>query len=145
MGLFDGIKSKTTPQFNVQKAIMTIVVGAVSVDGNASDEEIGYVRSMCARSPIFATNTKAEDEALIDFAYNVIQQLGNDAIGMAAQALDHELRETAFAFATEIVLADGMVGKDEEAFITGLADILNIDGDLARNIINVTLIRGRRS
>lgn len=143
MGLFDGLKSKESPTFDPQKSIMTIVFAAVAVDGNVSDEEVGYVRSMCARSPIFAKNTKAEDDALIDFADNVIQQLGNDALSVAAEALSPELKQTAFAYAAEIVLADGMVGESEEAFITHLSDILDVDGDLAKTIINVTLIRQR--
>ena len=110
---------------------------------DASDEEIARLRSMCARSPVFASNTKGEDDAVIDFALNVTDQLGMGAIEKAAEALKPELRETAFAFAVEMVLADGMVGQEEEAFIAKLAQLLGIHEELGRAVIQVTMIRAR--
>ena len=98
---------------------------------------------MLFRSPIYAKNTKEEDDAVIDFAINVIKQLGDDGIAKAGNALKPELKETAFAFATEIILADGIVGDDEEQFLTQLAKTLDLSDALARAIIEVTLIRGR--
>jgi uncharacterized tellurite resistance protein B-like protein len=143
MGLFDGFKTKTQPVFNTQKSIMTIVVAAITADGEVSDEEVGRLRSMCARSPIFMRNTKDEDDALIDFALNAHKQLAGEAIKKAAETLTPELRETAFAFAVEMIVADGMVGADEETYIGNLATTLGISEDLSRAIIAVTLIRGR--
>jgi uncharacterized tellurite resistance protein B-like protein len=143
MGLFDGFKSKVQPTFNTQKAIMTIVIAAIKADGNVSDEEVVRLRSMCARSPIFASNSREEDDAVIDFALNVSDQLGQGAISQAAQALKPALRETAFAFATEMILADGMVGSKEEDFISKLADSLGVTEETGKAIIMVTLIRGR--
>lgn len=143
MGLFDSLKSKTEPSFDPQKSVMTIVIASIMADGDASDEEIGRLRTMCARSPIYAKNTKEEDDAVIDFAINVIKQLGDDGIAKAGNALKPELKETAFAFATEIILADGIVGDDEEQFLTQLAKTLDLSDALARAIIEVTLIRGR--
>ena len=104
MGLFDSLKSKKEPTFDPQKSVMTIVVASIMADGDASDEEIGRMRSMCARSPIFSKNTKDEDDTVIDFAINVVKQLGDDGIAKAANALKPELKETAFAFASEIDL-----------------------------------------
>ena len=143
MGLFDGLKTKTQPTFNAQKAIMTIVIAAIKADGNVSDEEVGRLRSMCVRSPIFAANSKEEDEAVIDFALNVSDQLGLDAVKKAAEALKPELQETAFAFAVEMILADGMVGDKEEAFISQLAGLLGVSEELGRAVIIVTMIRAR--
>lgn len=143
MGLFDGFKGEVQPTFDPQRAIMTIVIAAIKADGNVSDEEVGHLRSMCARSPIFASNSKEEDDAVIHFALNVTDQLGTGAIERAAEALRSELRETAFAFATEMVLADGMVGEKEEAFISQLAGSLGISEELGRAVIAVTTIRAR--
>jgi len=143
MGLFDGFKTKAQPTFNTQKSIMTIVIAAIKADGNVSDEEVMRLRSMCARSPIFASNSKEEDNAVIDFAMNVSDQLGTEAVKKAAESLKPEMKETAFAFATEMVLADSMVGEKEEAFISQLAGQLGVNEELARAIIITTMIRGR--
>jgi uncharacterized tellurite resistance protein B-like protein len=140
--LFGGFKS-AEPAFNVQKAVMTIVIAAIKADGEVSEDEIGRLRSMCARSPIFATNSKEEDDAVINFADNVTTQLKADAITKAAAALKPELRETAFAFACEMVLADGIVGEAEESFISGLAEKLGITEELGSAVVQVTVMRMR--
>lgn len=143
MGLFDGFTKEAQLTFNTQKAIMTIVMAAVAADGEVSDEEVSRLRSMCARSPIFASNAKEEDDAVIDFAIKAVNQLKGDAIKKAAEALKPELRETAFAFATEMVMADGTVGQEEEAFIGQLTSTLGISNDLAKAVIQVTMMRMR--
>ena len=121
MKLFSGFKGAAEPTFNVQKAIMTIVVAAIKADGEVSEDEVSRLRSMCARSPIYATNSKEEDDVVINFAENVTTQLKADAITKAAAALKPELRETAFAFSCEMILADGIVGEAEDNFISMLA------------------------
>lgn len=122
---------------------MTIVIGAIKADGEVSDDEVTRLRSMCARSPIFASNSKEEDDAVIGWADNVTTQLKENAFLKAAAVLKPELRETAFAFACEMVLADGMVGDDEEQFISFLAQTLGISEELGSAIVQVTIIRMR--
>lgn len=143
MGLFDGIRSKIQPVFDAQKAIMTIVVSAIRADGAISEEEVRRLHSMCARSPVFSQNTVEQDDRLIDFAVDVGDQFGDDCLRLAAEALEPALRQTAFAFATEMVLADGIVGDEEETYMAALAGILGLNENLARAIIEVTLIRAR--
>jgi uncharacterized tellurite resistance protein B-like protein len=132
MKFFSGLKG-AEPVFNVQKAVMTIVIAAIKADGEISDDEVGRLRSMCARSPIFASNSKEEDDAVIAFADNVTTQLKADAISKAAAVLKPELRETAFAFACEVILADGIVGEAEDNFISMLG----------RTVVQATIIRMR--
>lgn len=143
MGLFDSFRAKAAPQFDTQRAVMTIVISALAADGEVDDEEVARMRSMCARSPIFAKNSKQEDDRVIDFALAAVRQMGSDAIVRASEALTPPLRETAFAFAVEIVMADGHVGRQEEAFIDQLAKLLEIDEGLARAVIGVTAVRSR--
>ena len=142
MGFFSGLKV-STPTFNVQRAVMTIVVAAIKADGEVSEDEVIRLRSMCARSPIFAANSKEEDDAVIGFADNVTTQLKSDAIVKAAAALKPELRETAFAFACEMVLADGMVGDAEERFISSLGATLGVSQELGSAIVQATVVRMR--
>ncbi len=143
MGLFDSFRAKSAPEFDAQRGVMTIVVAAIAADGGIDDEEVARLRSMCARSPLFSENSKEQDDRLIDFALGAMRQLGNDALARAAAALAQPLRETAFAFAVEIVLADGSVDAEEEALIDHLASILEINDGLARAVIAVTAIRAR--
>ncbi|MGB7718485.1 MAG: tellurite resistance TerB family protein, partial [Bryobacteraceae bacterium] len=135
MKFFGGLKGVAEPTFNVQKAIMTIVIAAIKADGEVSEDEIRRLRSMCARSPIFASNSKEEDDVVINFADNVTTQLKEDAVAKAAATLKPELRETAFAFACEMVLADGIVGEAEDAFISMLAEKLGISEEIGSAVV----------
>ncbi|MEI9975308.1 MAG: hypothetical protein WDO73_26555 [Ignavibacteriota bacterium] len=93
--------------------------------------------------PDLRNHSKEEDDAVINFADNVTTQLKAEAIAKAAAALKPELRETAFAFACEMVLADGIVGESEEGFISGLAEKLGITEELGSAVVQVTIIRMR--
>jgi uncharacterized tellurite resistance protein B-like protein len=143
MGLFDSFRSVITPTFNTQQALMTIVIAAVMADGEVADEEITRVRSMCMLSPLFASNSAEQDLAVIKFAVNVTSQMGEQAIVSAAEVLSPELRETAFAFACDMVLADGIVGHSEEAFLNVLMHRLGVSEHAGRSIVWTTLVRNR--
>lgn len=143
MGLFDRLKTAAVPTFDVQRAIMTIIVAAVKSDGQVSDDEIMRIRSICSGTPIFASNTSEQDTAVIVFADNVTGQLGAAAIDHAATSLKQELRETAFALACDMVLADGIMGDAEDAFLTKLATRLDIAPQIIETLVTATIIRNR--
>lgn len=144
MGLFDGIRASLDQGFNTQEAVMTIVIAAVLADGDIADEEVSRVRSMCSLSPLFASNTGNEDMTVINYALRKNKQLGSDACAAAGRELSIELREMAFAFACDMVMADSMVDIKEEIFLDTLADQLEISKPIARSIVDVTLIRNRK-
>ena len=52
-------------------------------------------------------------------------------------------KDTLFSMAIEIVLADGILEKDEEKVIELIADRMKIDPELVQKIIQVMLIRNR--
>jgi hypothetical protein len=57
--------------------------------------------------------------------------------------LPPELRETAFANACDIVLADGVVEDAEKEFINKLMAQLGIAGDRALTIVDVMIVKNR--
>ena len=148
MGLFDKLRSSTEMQFNDQQAVMAIVIAAIAADGDVEDDEIRRMNIMCSLSPLFASNTSQEDDRVIDHCVRAFKQTNwdTDAVATkAASSLSPSLRETAFAFAADMTLADGMVTSSEESFLLGLADKLSVPSDLVDSIVNVTIIRNRAS
>ncbi len=143
MGLFDKLRGSSTVTFNPQQALMTIVVAAVKADGHVSDDEIRRIRSLCALNPLFSTNSTEQDNVVLRFADNTTHQLGEQAVALAAAALPPALRETAFAYACDMVLADGIVTTDEEHTIIDLAKTLGVSEELAHAIVTTTLVRNR--
>jgi len=143
MGLFSNLGAMVAPKLDSQRAIMTIAVAAVKADGHVAAEEVLRIRGICALSPIFSANTSDQDAAIINFADTVTSQLGHEAVVQAAQRLTPELRETAFSFACDMVLADGVVGSTEESFLSNLLRDLAVSPEVGQAIIRATIIRNR--
>lgn len=144
MGLFDNFfNTPTNTGFSSQQAVMNIIVAAVMIDGDIDDDEIKQLRAMCLTSPIFASNTVEQDGQLIKTAVNNIARLKGEAIRRSASSLTNDLRETAFVLAVEMVLADGLLHRNEEVFIDQLADSLGVDEQTAHQAIKITLIKMR--
>ncbi|NEO49912.1 MAG: tellurite resistance TerB family protein, partial [Moorea sp. SIO4A3] len=61
----------------------------------------------------------------------------------ALKSLPHELQGTAFAIATDIILADGEITDDEEEFLNELYHALEISEETAVNIIDVMFIKNQ--
>ncbi|MBE9176855.1 tellurite resistance TerB family protein [Synechocystis salina LEGE 06155] len=61
----------------------------------------------------------------------------------AIASLPHELGETVFAVATDLVLADGEVTREEENLLNSLYTALGISEATAIKIIDVMMIKNR--
>lgn len=144
MSVFDGPRAAApTPTFDVQRAVMTIIVAAVKADGSVSAVEVMRAKSICSGTQIYAANDSEQNIAVISFALDVTDQLGDGAIDHAAAALTPLLRETAFALACDMVLADGFLSSKEERYLTGLSNRLQIADHVVSTVIDATLIRNR--
>jgi tellurite resistance protein len=64
-------------------------------------------------------------------------------LNAAITALPHDLTETAFAIATDIVLADGEVTEEEQKLLNDLFQLLEIPEETAIKIIDVMLIKNQ--
>ena len=60
----------------------------------------------------------------------------------AKDSLTEDLREAAFAVATDLVFADSMLAEDED-FLRDLYQALRIRGDIGQKIIEVMLVKNR--
>ena len=138
MGLFSSLRSLAAPSFDPQKAIMTIVVAAVKADGQVADEEVMRIRSMCARSPIFRTNSVDQDTAIINFADSVTTQLGHDAI---VQAGRRRLRPILMTTLTTVLgLTPLAIGLGEGSELQSPLARVVVGGLLASTAITLVLI-----
>ncbi len=143
MGLFGNMKSNLIEKLNPQNAVMIILIKTMAADGEIEPEEISQLNAICCRSPLFSQNTKEEDDHLIDFAIRMLQQEKENALTLAAAQLTPELQETAFALSTDIVLADGVVTDEEEAFIEQLGSDLQVGSEAVKAIVYTTIARNR--
>ena len=145
MGLFDALFKNKTSEYavyspvTIQEAYMAIFYSIVYADNEWSEKESKALKPILMRLRVFEDENinyytkKVETEYLIFGA----QALINGAL----QLINQRLRPQLFCLCAELVLADGIVHEEEEKILEYVAKAANIPDDLAKKIIEVTLIR----
>jgi hypothetical protein len=64
-------------------------------------------------------------------------------LAACAKTLPPDLRESAFAIATDLVFADGHVEEREKEYIDRLQGVFGIDDAMALKIVEVIVIKNR--
>jgi len=128
------------------EAIVTVLVGAVTVDGVLRAEEARRLNDVLATSRwMLGIGTGAAARAAKQ-GLDLIASHGLPAVlNASTDAIPPDLRATTFALAVDLVLADGRLGTRENTFIDDLQTALQIEGELARKILDVLLIKNRTS
>ena len=81
---------------------------------------------------------------LFEKILGILQGDGFNALFNAARdSLSQDLREAAFAVATDLVLAEGIVGEEEKNFLNDLYQALGVSSEIAIQIVQVILIKNR--
>lgn len=147
MGLFDKIRGgrrSAEVTLGPAESFAAIALIAVASDGYMTDSEAQALSTTLGRMQMFRSYPNEVMRRMFDKLLSILQRDGLDILFNAAIAnLPHELRETAFAVATDIVLADGEVTQEEEKLLNDLYRVLEIEEDLASKIIDVMLIKNR--
>jgi uncharacterized membrane protein YebE (DUF533 family) len=145
MGLFNnflGLKQTVENTLSPAEAFAAITIAAVAADGYLSDEEVEGIASMLGRMHLFKSYPQDLINRMFDWLLDLLNREGVGALLAIAQgALPTDLRETAFALAADLTLADGVLTEEEQVFLNQLCEVLNIPGDLAVKIIEVMLIK----
>ncbi|HEY8505407.1 MAG TPA: tellurite resistance TerB family protein, partial [Gemmataceae bacterium] len=146
MGLFDNIFGGHTPnkQFGKGESFAAILLGAVASDGHIADEEVRGLVTIMARMKMYENWTDEKFNSMLNRILGMIKREGVDkVIERASEGLPEALRETAFANACDLVLADGVVEDEEKEFLDKLQKRLEITGDTALDIVQVMIIKNR--
>lgn len=147
MSLFDKFvrKPETTDNtykpLSVFEAWIGILYACMSSDGEVSDVEIDALSRMIVHKQKFSGLD-------IGPPYNAVVEakLKIGGIGLVEACSECVLesdKPTLFAMAIEIVLADGILNKDEEKVIGLIANRMQIDSELIDKIVEVMLIRNK--
>lgn len=148
MGLFDknvlDSQSQARESLSPAEAVAAITLAAIASDGYMSEEEARSVCVILSRTKLFQSYSNDAILGMFEKLLNLLQREGIDALFNAAQAsLPQHLRESAFAIATDMVLADGVVTREEQDFLNDLYHSLGIASDVANQIVQVMLIKNR--
>jgi tellurite resistance protein len=147
MGLFDNLFTDKTSggrELTKQEAFAGILLGASACDGHTADAEVKSLFTATERMRLFENVTANKWNAMMDVLLKFLNKDGPlKLVDRCAKALPEGLRQTAFANACDIVLADGTVEDEEKDFLDYLQKALELDGDIALNIVEVMIIKNK--
>ncbi|NER82640.1 MAG: tellurite resistance TerB family protein [Leptolyngbya sp. SIO1D8] len=148
MGLFDSVfnaeKGISETELTPAEAFASVALVAIAADGYLSDQEGRDMTMLLSRMQLFSNFSNEVMHRMFDKLLAMLKRHGpGELINLAKDCLPQELRETAFAVATDLVLSDGTVTAQEQAFLDDLYRILEIPGDTALQIVQVMTIKNR--
>lgn len=139
--LFGSTTSDTSKiELNPSEALTAISVLAVAADGQISEEERQTLAANHIR--LFSSYSAEHFQELFKKVLNLSRQYSPAQVFLAAKnALNPQLRETAFAIAADLVLVDGIFTQEEKEFLVELAEALEISDEIGKKIIKVMTIK----
>jgi hypothetical protein len=147
MGLFDnlfGDKAGDRRVLTEAEAFAGVLMAAAAADGHAGKREVAELRAVLGRMKLFADLTDGRWRVMSDTLFRLLKRDG--VLGLAdrcAAVLPPDLRDCAFANACDLILSDGTVEDAERAFLEHLQRVLELDPDVALNIVEVLIAKNK--
>ncbi|MGK7891911.1 MAG: tellurite resistance TerB family protein [Leptolyngbyaceae cyanobacterium] len=148
MGLFDSFRKSMAGTSKVTlgpaEAFAAIMLLVVASDGYLSTDEALLLNAVLSRMQLFRSYPQDVMRRMFDKLCNTLKKDGEKVLFEAAiETLPHDLYDTVFAVATDLVLADGHVSPEEEELLGSLCRALGLADDLVNQIIQVMVIKNK--
>lgn len=146
MGLLDSLFGgmERSSKLTNPEAFAGILLGASACDGHIADDEVQGLVTTLVRMKLYQRFNDKQYGDMLKRLHAIIKKKGVDAlIDLCVAGIDSELRETAFANACDIVLADGVVEADEKEFVETLGKKLDIEKKLAVLIVKIMVVKNK--
>ncbi|MDF5727487.1 MAG: tellurite resistance TerB family protein [Rhizonema sp. PD38] len=146
MGFFDSVftQSQNQEALSPAEAFAAITLAVTTSDGCLSSEQALGISSTLSRLKLFRSYSNDVMNRMFDKLLSILKLQGFDTLfNVAKESLPYELREAAFAVATDLVLTEGILTQEEQGFLNDLYQSLEIPDDTATQIVQVMLIKNR--
>jgi tellurite resistance protein len=129
-------------RLTIDQALIALMIASMEANGHTSPEEAQRAHHMIWSMRRFRHRDGEDVDELIDTVRERMEQSGIDAVlEQAVGMLPARLRQSAFAVATDLLLADAVLQRSERRFLLGLAKGLGLPPKLAQEILRVMLIK----
>jgi tellurite resistance protein len=145
MGLFDKVMGPKEPEkLTKEEAFAAVGLAAIAADGVITEEEgRGFLVGLY-RMKMYKNLNQNQMGNLLNKLINIVQRQGFDAlIKLANEGLPADMKESAFAVATDLVFADGDVDVTEQQVMTKIQQMMGIPEAQAMKIIEVMSIKNK--
>ncbi len=147
MGLFDAFRKETVKSqltLGPAEAFAAVMLLVVAADGYLADDEVRLLNTTLSRMRLFRSYSDDVMRRMFDSLCGTLRRDGGKVLFDAAIAtLPHDLYDTTFAIATDLVLADGQVSDEEEDLLGSLCRALELPDTLVNQIIQVMMIKNK--
>lgn len=142
--VFEGDSSFAPRAFGPQEGFAGVLLAASACDGHIASEEVQSLVTILIRMKMYQYVPPHKFNSMLDRLLGVLKRGGPaQLVQMSVPAVPPELRETVFANACDIVLADGVVEPDEKAFMDDLMFKLELGHDRAKDIVQVIIYKNQ--
>lgn len=131
-----------TAAWSVPAAFVTVLLAAVTCDGEMAEVEHEEILALTHRSRALQSLSAAQIAALNVQAVSRMRD-ESSALADACAALPDDMRPTVFAHALDLVLADGELTMEEAAFLNALIRNLKLDREIVSKIADVMVLKNR--
>ncbi len=145
MSLFDDIDTGLEPAsrpFGPQEGFAGVLLCASACDGHIGDEEGQSLFAILSQKKLYERLTQQQYGSMMDRLMGELKRGGPEKLlEKSFPAVPPELRETVFANAVDVVLADGVVEQEEKDFIDELQAKFEIEAKRAKTIVQVMVYK----
>lgn len=144
MGLFDKVLGSTTDKLTEAEGMAGIALAAIASDGMITEEEAAGLGTTLARMKLYAGMSNRDVNKVFEKLIKVARSEGVDRLlDLSSSAIRPELKQTAFAVATDLLMADGHVAPEEKKFLEKIQHGLGVNDETALKIVEVIAIKNR--
>jgi tellurite resistance protein len=137
-------KRSPAKKLTTDQALVALFIAAMDANGHVSREELARAQHLIWSTRQFRRKSGERVGALIDRMRTRVEEQGSSTVvRAAAAAIPRRLRAASFAVVADLLLADGTLDARERRFLHGLAADLGMDGQSARQIVDVILLKNR--
>lgn len=129
--------STTKPYKNLtlQDSLIAVAVYAAQIDPNESSKDIKRIEDLARKNALFRENPEALRARINKFVNSIGTGNPLDTVKRAANSLTPKYRETAFKWATQLILAKKKISEEQNEILEDLKIKLSIDSRVAKKLI----------
>lgn len=149
MGLFDkvfGLNRGGAAQAGLdgKESVAALMLATVAADGVITEDELTGFTNAVNRMSMFRAMGQAGFSKMLQKLLDLLKKNGPEGlVGLAVASVPQDYRQTAFALCADLVMGDGDVDPDEEKLLEQMYRALQVDDQLAQQIIQVMAIKNK--
>ena len=129
---------------NQQESFVGILYAIIAADGNITQEEAQDFMKMVSRAKIMASITGNQWRDMMTKLNKLLKKGGPEAVvNLATQNIPEEMRAGVFAYACDLVFADGYADESEQKLLDIIKRDLEIEDELAYKVAEVVMIKNK--